>query len=155
MKRIDLGQVINTIANVGVIAGIVFLGFELQQNSEMIRGQTRSQLARDVVDLFQMNMNDSQYADVLLRGNNGEELSELEAYQYNRHRSAWLYNWENVVYQHRIGLYDDTEFGLQIAIIRRDIDRYPGLRQHWCDSRDWRSAGLTEAIEGDDLGTYC
>jgi len=32
MKKIDLGQTIQTLANLGVIAGIVFLAMELQQN---------------------------------------------------------------------------------------------------------------------------
>ena len=75
MKKIDLGQTITILANVGVIAGIVFLAVELQQNNEMIRGQTRSQLARDVIDLFETNRNDGTYADIQLRGNMGEELS--------------------------------------------------------------------------------
>ena len=36
MKKIDLGQTITILANVGVIAGIVFLGIELQQNNELL-----------------------------------------------------------------------------------------------------------------------
>ena len=32
-KKIDLGQIITICANIGVIAGIVFLGIELQQNN--------------------------------------------------------------------------------------------------------------------------
>ena len=33
MKKIDLGQTVNTLANVGVIGGLIFLGFEMQQNT--------------------------------------------------------------------------------------------------------------------------
>ena len=40
MKKIDLGQTLNTLANVGVIAGIVFLGVELRQNTATIQGVT-------------------------------------------------------------------------------------------------------------------
>ena len=36
MKKIDLGQAIGILANVGVIAGIVFLGMELRQNNELV-----------------------------------------------------------------------------------------------------------------------
>ncbi len=32
MRKIDLGQMLSIIANVGVIAGIVFLGLGLKQN---------------------------------------------------------------------------------------------------------------------------
>ena len=37
MKKIDLGQSITMLANIGVIAGIVFLAVELQQNNELLR----------------------------------------------------------------------------------------------------------------------
>lgn len=37
MKKIDLGQTITILANVRVIAGIVFLGFELRQNTHAIK----------------------------------------------------------------------------------------------------------------------
>lgn len=37
MKKPDLGQSINTLANIGVIAGIIFLGYELRQNTVVTR----------------------------------------------------------------------------------------------------------------------
>ena len=42
MKKIDLGQTIMIIANVGVIAGIVFLGIELRRNNELMQSQIRA-----------------------------------------------------------------------------------------------------------------
>ena len=42
MKKIDYGQAIQTLANVGVLAGIVFLGFELRQNNELLDRQIRA-----------------------------------------------------------------------------------------------------------------
>ena len=41
MKKIDLGQTISILANVGVIAGIVFLGFELRQNNALMAADAR------------------------------------------------------------------------------------------------------------------
>jgi hypothetical protein len=41
MKNIDLGQTIQTLANIGVIAGIVFLIFELRQNNAALESQSR------------------------------------------------------------------------------------------------------------------
>ena len=42
MKKIDFTQYARIIANVGVIAGIVFLGFEFRQNNELLDLQIRS-----------------------------------------------------------------------------------------------------------------
>ncbi len=36
MKKIDLGQILGILANVGVIAGIVFLAVEIRQNTESL-----------------------------------------------------------------------------------------------------------------------
>ena len=36
MKKTDLGQAIQVLANVGVIAGIVFLAVETRQNNQLL-----------------------------------------------------------------------------------------------------------------------
>ena len=37
MKKLDLGQTMTILANVGVIVGISFLAVELRQNNDMMR----------------------------------------------------------------------------------------------------------------------
>ncbi len=44
MKKIDLGQTITILANVGVVAGIVFLAVELRQNNEFMAADARFNL---------------------------------------------------------------------------------------------------------------
>lgn len=155
MELGKLNRWLTLIANVGVIAGIVFLAVEIRQNSAMIRAQTRTQLAEQVTELFSANMNDQEYADVLMRGNYVGELSAIGQYQYFRHRSAWLHYWNNVAYQYQMGMYDEAEFALQMSTIRNDMETFPGLKVHWCANRSAASPGLIEALEGDLLGTYC
>ena len=41
MKKLDLGQTITILANIGVIAGIVFLGLEIRQNNELMAAEAR------------------------------------------------------------------------------------------------------------------
>lgn len=41
MKKIDLEKSFSILANIGVIAGIVFLGLEIQQNNELLAAQQR------------------------------------------------------------------------------------------------------------------
>ncbi len=49
MKKIDLGQTIMIIANVGVIASIVFLGFEIRQTQLAMRSQAFQARALDAI----------------------------------------------------------------------------------------------------------
>jgi len=41
-RRIDLAQTVTILANIGVIAGIVFLTFELRQNNAQLASQFRT-----------------------------------------------------------------------------------------------------------------
>jgi hypothetical protein len=41
MKRFDFSQSVQLLANIGVIAGIIFLGYELRQNNNQLMAQSR------------------------------------------------------------------------------------------------------------------
>lgn len=155
MDTEKLNRWLTLAANVGVIAGIVFLAIEIRQNSDAVQAQTRAQLAEEVTELLSVNMNDKEYAGVLMRGNRLEELSPVEQYQYSRHRGAWIHYWNNVAYQYEMGMYDESEFQLQISTIRADMESYPGLKAHWCENKYQATPGLVEAIEGEQAGEYC
>jgi hypothetical protein len=49
MKKIDLGQTITILANIGVIAGIVFLGVELRQTQDAMQAQAYQARAFDAI----------------------------------------------------------------------------------------------------------
>ena len=159
MAKIESDQLnrwLSLAANLGVIAGIAFLVVELRQNTEMMRAQSRTEMSQDAVNMLTLNVNDQQYVDVIDRGLQGEELSRLEQAQFRRTYNAWIWYWNNLVYQHRVGLYDDSEYELQIKIIREDIDRLPGMKRHWCANKQSNaSRELIIAIEGSADSSYC
>jgi len=41
LKKLSAGELTQTLANIGVIAGILFLAFELRQNNELLEQQSR------------------------------------------------------------------------------------------------------------------
>ena len=51
MKKIDLGQTIAILANVGVIAGIVFLGLEIRQSTAVAQASSYQQSAAEIADV--------------------------------------------------------------------------------------------------------
>ena len=104
---------LSTLANVGVIVGIVLLVFELGQTRDLMRAQTRHDLSNSIVELLLVIAENPQLADVMHRGDAGEELSPAERYQYLTRSRALFRYWENVHYQYREGLYDRVEFDSQ------------------------------------------
>ena len=87
MKKLDLGQVITILANVGVIAGIVFLGIEIQQNTQVSRGQAVLSIAQQTIDWMTAASQDEEWMRVYTFLANGGTLDDLSA------DDAMLYRW--------------------------------------------------------------
>ena len=47
-----LNHLLTLLANIGVIAGIIFLAVEINQNTDMMRAQTRSAVTGSIITLL-------------------------------------------------------------------------------------------------------
>ena len=83
-------------ANIGVLIGIVLVLVELDQNRDMMRAQTRNELAMGIVDLLQVPASNAQLADVLYRAHAGDDLTPVESFQFEMRTNALFRYWENV-----------------------------------------------------------
>jgi len=95
MKKIDLGQTINTLANIGVIAGIVFLAIQLKQVNVQL-DQDRSVAAAD--RLTEGSSGRKYWAELVTANSElwyrgatgmGEPLSDEEALAFQALVAAW------------------------------------------------------------------
>lgn len=107
MKKIDLGRAISILANVGIIAGIVFLALELEQNSRILSAQAQFSIASVQIDQIRSIIENSDLADLPVRAVSGEELSDSD--QIRLWNSARLYfvAWEWEFLQIQAGNLDD------------------------------------------------
>jgi len=81
MKKIDFGQTIGVLANLGVIAGIIFLGVELRQNNILMEAEARLSQYENARQ-FAVNLSVTpSLAEVLAKVSQGEELTEAEDIQ--------------------------------------------------------------------------
>jgi hypothetical protein len=122
-------------ANVGVLIGIILLIVELDQNRDMMRAQTRHELAMGIVDLLQVPANNEQLADLIYRANSGGEITPRELFQFRLRTNALFRYWENVHYQYRVGLYDENEFSKQRDAWKASITNSILGRAYWCEVR--------------------
>ena len=87
MKKLDLGQAISILANVGVIAGIVFLATEIAQTNEYMAAQDRFNRLTALHNVQAHTIANADIALINARLNAGEELrpeEELAARMYQR-----------------------------------------------------------------------
>ena len=145
MKKLDVGQAVTLLANIGVIAGIVFLAIEIQQNT----GEIRSQASLGINDaLARMNAaiyQDSELPDILIRGR--ESLSNLDPVEYERFQAFYLERVNLAVYVSNLEREDTTDVHINyIGVVAREIASYPGVGEFWASMReDW--AGSDELYD--------
>ena len=155
MKKLELDQTITVLANVGVILGIIFLAFELRQNNEISRAQTRSDISRQITDYLSGVAGNGELASIMRRAQAGEELTADEDWQYFLIFSTNLRFWENIHYQYRQGLFDDSEFRAEREGWRRVIQSNSVFARYWCPLTQGYSIEFVSELESLFDGGIC
>ncbi len=87
MKKIDLGQATQILTNIGMIAGIVFLGIEVAQNNEYAATEIRATRYHMALEAFTIFAENSELTALMLKDREHETLTEVESLQL---RTWWL-----------------------------------------------------------------
>jgi hypothetical protein len=146
MKKIDLGQTLQILGNVGVIVGILLLVYELNQNRQMMQAQTRNELSQTIVNQFFDSAGNESLADIVHRGQSGNLESEVEQRRYEWFLFSRFRYWENVHYQYRLGLYDEDEFSAQIQAFLPTFRR-SGVSELWKSIKPAYSQDFVAAVD--------
>jgi len=130
MKKIDLGQTVQIIANVGVIAGIIFLAIELRQNNEQLKLQSYQAWVAANLELNNTAAVDD-LSEILIVGNaNSADLDRGNAIEY----ALWNYSFFQLIqatdYLYQTGSLDPALWDSEInrAAVHLGL---PGVRQWW------------------------
>ena len=110
MKISAINEGVSLIANIGVIGSIVFLGLEMQQNTEMMQSQTRNSIVENQLSVYERAIENPQVAEIRNRINLDVEIEETERFQYTFFMQSSLRIWENEFYQYQKGLFESDEF---------------------------------------------
>jgi hypothetical protein len=78
VKSLDVGEVVSIVANVGIIAGIVFLGLEPQQNNQLLEAESRYVLGERAVGLGMAVAQNRDLAQALAKLDNSDPLDAAE-----------------------------------------------------------------------------
>jgi len=124
MKRLDLGQMIQILANFGVIVGIVFVGIELNQNNELLSAEARAtELSQETV-AWGFVAESEEFSELLAKDLNNAVLTQAEEIRLNSHwmRSLYISAWR---YHERP---ESTEW---VNAQRKLYAAYPSFRNTW------------------------
>jgi len=127
MNRDNLNWWLSVVANLGVIGGLIFVGYEVRQNTVQLRAESSQSITESVNALNAGVYADPVLAEILLRGSgNLTALDALERAQFDAFQFARLNIAEYVLDLEREGV-SDLNFRY-VEFIVREFNTKPGLR---------------------------
>lgn len=143
MNRIDVGQLIQIVANIGVIAGIVFLGIEISQNNELMEAQARFNRLTIQTGSQTIIAENAQLAEIVSKSEAGLQLTPAEQVQYDALYGRAL---SNIYWSYS----ELPESELPISAYRAVLGR-PGVQEIWQRAKSDFSAEFVSFIEDEVL----
>lgn len=147
MKKIDVGQMITILANLGVIAGIVFLAIEIQQNTRTAQASSYEALTGRIIELNQGSIE----LPGLGRGTASREafleLSGSEQQQLRSRTLIVIRYGDLAFYQNELGMLSEDRFESLMRPVSNNAcnwvfqDVWSSMRQNFVD-------GYIEYIDG-------
>jgi len=156
MKKIDLGQTINTVANIGVIAGIAFLAVEIRDNSTQARIATTQESVAQRTEWRDSIVSNDVLTDLYFRGlEDYERLSVIEQQRFDMLMQSFMFKMSVSITARNAGL-----VGIGPSIEERSIEsdllrmlEQPGFRQWW-NNADLRGIPRTVRRMTEELAEY-
>ena len=133
-------------ANIGVLIGILFLIFELQQNTVASRLEAASNFQDSFSEIEFLIAADPEFAALLVKGRNGEAVGDVEQLRLIAFYGNVLRTWQNTHLQYLSGALDEDLWRgsqVRLAVVIKD-DR--GLFEHWQRSQDQFSPAFNRMI---------
>ena len=105
MRKLDLGQSIGVLANVGVISGILFLGYEMRQNTSAIQTATLQGLMDLSTNYLLDTSLDPEFVRLLEKTmtQEPEQLEPIELRQVQRIIRSQLFRYQSAFLHERRG----------------------------------------------------
>jgi hypothetical protein len=131
MSLQDLGNIGEFIGAVGVVASLIYLAFQIRQNTKAVRRTAHISAVEAFNHLSSLIVQDPEIARILRTGVlDPDKLNEDERVRFERLASILITNLENLFFQHRDGLLEAERWEAYEAILREYVS-LPAFSIFW------------------------
>jgi uncharacterized protein YraI len=138
---------LSLIANLGVLAGLVFVAIELNQNTKATVSSASEQITNQSLDYFALGMDNQVIALARYKQSIGDELSGFERDQLWWHQYYNFRGFENVYLQYKRGYVEQTEWDRYRRIINFRLTTDEIALKMWEDTQPRWTDEFTDEVE--------
>ena len=130
MRTIDVSQTLNTLANIGVIAGIIFLGIEINQNTTSIEVGAYQELTAQISRINELAINNPRPWMLATGDRRLSELTPEEQEVASSMALLALRHGDMAFYQYERGMLSDQRLESALAVLTNNLCA-PNVREVW------------------------
>ena len=147
--KIELGQTIQILANVGVVAGIIFLIVELRQNNAALESQSRMNHADTRSEYFNRLSTDPVLMPIVVKAQTGQSLDDVEEARLIAHYVAMFIGWQWEWEEHERGRLELPEAAWRSTFTAGNVGpgNSPAARRAWEQNRESFLPGFAAYME--------
>jgi hypothetical protein len=119
MKKILLGRTISIAANIGVIAGIIFLGLELRQNNQLLQTEAIGALLETRIDRSAELARNQGVAALLAKNSRREALTDEEMLRLTQFHIRIFLGFEKTYFLFQEGLITEEYMRTNLPLMKR------------------------------------
>ncbi len=134
----------------GIIGGLVFLGFELRQNNALLQSEASVAYVNMRVDGIRSHAQDADLRATIVKAREGRELTPEESLSLDLYYYSIFVNWEWEYAQYREGTLDVLNQPPELRW-RPALDEYPLIREKWISRKRQMSAEFVQFMEEEVL----
>lgn len=143
----DWANVAEIGAAVGVIISLIFVGLQLQSNTDATEAATREAINQKDMEFLSLRIDSSVLARAYAKLENGEELSLLEKSQLGHQEYVNFISFEHSLYQYRKGVLEPKEWLPHWNIVQSQIEDFLYTRTMWESKRNTFTPEFQELVD--------
>ena len=147
----DWANVAEIGAATGVIISLIFVGLQLQSNTEATEAATREAINQKDMAYLSLRLDSSVLARANAKLDNGEALSPLEESQLVHQEYVNFVSFEHSFYQYRKGVLEPIEWSRHRNIVRLQIENSPHAQNMWARKKHTFTPEFQELVDSFEL----
>ena len=134
-------------ANIGVLAGIIFLAYELRQNTVATQLEAASNFQGSFTEIEMLIAGNPEFAELLRKGAEGEDTTATEQFRLSSFYTNVLRQWQFIHFQYLTDAINEETWRGERAYLAEVMSIDSGLFIHWQSNMQRYTQLFNEMIE--------
>jgi hypothetical protein len=140
LRKPDFGQSIQILANVGVIAGILFVAVEIRQNNQLLTAESIGTVFENRIDRQDRVMENHAYTAVMAKNSRGEMLSDEEEMIVTASHDRAFIAWQREYLLYQLGVLPEAYLRASFGSMKSVFPDREGTLPVYDRWQEWKSA---------------